>query len=179
MIFFFNTQIAGWIKKKGWSFYTFSTLLNIKPGQDVFFLKSCASWELILGFSITAFSKVMPRDPSPRLQSPTCWATGAAGPLETNRNSLGTGFILFYFLEPHLQHMEIPRLGAKSELQLQAYATATATQDPSHVCNLHHSSKQHQILTHWARTRIKPASSCILVGFITTEPQWALPRNRV
>ena len=32
--------------------------------------------------------------------------------------------------------MEIPRLGVKSELQLLAYDTATATQDPSHVCDL-------------------------------------------
>ena len=37
-------------------------------------------------------------------------------------------------------------LGAKSELQLSAYTTATATQDPSRVCDLHHSSRQRQIL---------------------------------
>ena len=42
--------------------------------------------------------------------------------------------------------MEVPRLGVKSELQLPAYTTATATQDPSQVCNLRHSSLQHQIL---------------------------------
>ena len=32
------------------------------------------------------------------------------------------------------------------ELQLLAYTTATATQDPSHVCHLHHSSWQYRIL---------------------------------
>ena len=42
--------------------------------------------------------------------------------------------------------MEIPRLGVELELQLQAYATATAMQDLSCICNLHHSSQQHQIL---------------------------------
>ena len=42
--------------------------------------------------------------------------------------------------------MEVPRLGVESELQLPAYATAIATQDPSRVCDLHHSSQQHQIL---------------------------------
>ena len=42
--------------------------------------------------------------------------------------------------------MEVPRLGVQSELQLPAYATATATPDPSWVCDLHHSSGQHQIL---------------------------------
>ena len=36
---------------------------------------------------------------------------------------------------------EVPRLGVKSELQPQAYATATATWDLSHVCDLHHSSQ--------------------------------------
>ena len=33
---------------------------------------------------------------------------------------------LFIFLGPHLWHMDVPRPGAKSELQLPAYATATA-----------------------------------------------------
>ena len=34
-------------------------------------------------------------------------------------------FIYFAFLQPHLQHMEVPGLGVKLELQLQAYATAS------------------------------------------------------
>ena len=34
---------------------------------------------------------------------------------------------LFSFLGPHLQHMEVPRLGVELELQLPAYTTATAT----------------------------------------------------
>ena len=41
--------------------------------------------------------------------------------------------------------MEDPRLGVESELQMLAYATATATQFLSHVCDLHHSSWQRQI----------------------------------
>ena len=40
----------------------------------------------------------------------------------------------FVFLGPHLQHMEVPRLGVKSELRLPAYATATAMWDPSRIC---------------------------------------------
>ena len=39
-------------------------------------------------------------------------------------------FILFLFLGPHPQHMEVPRLGVESELQLLAYSTVTATPDP-------------------------------------------------
>ena len=42
--------------------------------------------------------------------------------------------------------MEVPRLRVELELQLLAYTTATATQDLSHVCDLPHSSWQHQIL---------------------------------
>ena len=42
--------------------------------------------------------------------------------------------------------MEVPRLGVELELQLPAYATATAMTDPSCVYDLHHSSRQRQIL---------------------------------
>ena len=38
------------------------------------------------------------------------------------------------------------RLGVSLELQLLAYATATVTSDPSRGCDLHHSSRQRQIL---------------------------------
>jgi len=40
------------------------------------------------------------------------------------------------------RHMEIPRLGVESELQLPAYTIAIAMQDPSHVFDLNHSSWQ-------------------------------------
>ena len=59
-------------------------------------------------------------------------------------------FILFiYFLLFRAtpgRHMEVPRLGVYSELQMLAYTTATATSDPSHICDLHHSSWQCWIL---------------------------------
>ena len=53
---------------------------------------------------------------------------------------------VFCFLGLHPQHMEIPRLGAELEQQPLAYTTATATPDLSHVCDLHQSSRQRQIL---------------------------------
>jgi len=49
-------------------------------------------------------------------------------------------FIFSVFLGPYLRHMEIPRLGVASELQLLS-ATATAMWDPSHGFDLHHSSR--------------------------------------
>ena len=51
-------------------------------------------------------------------------------------------FIYFVFLGLHLWHMEVPRPGIKSELQLLAYATATVMQDLNHDCELHYSSWQ-------------------------------------
>ena len=64
----------------------------------------------------------------------------------------GSSLIQYFFLSflrVHLQRMEVPRLGIQLAMWLQAYATATG--DPSRVCdlhprNLHHSSQQRQIL---------------------------------
>ena len=47
-------------------------------------------------------------------------------------------FYLSVFLGLHLQHMDVPRLGVKLDLQLLAYTTATAMWDLSRICNLHH-----------------------------------------
>ena len=49
---------------------------------------------------------------------------------------------VFCFLRPHWQHVDVPRLRVESELQRPAYTTATATWDPSRVCDLHHTSGQ-------------------------------------
>jgi len=52
-----------------------------------------------------------------------------------------------------LRHMEVPRLGVETELQLLAYATATATWDPNHVSYLHHSSQQCWIFNSLSKAR--------------------------
>ena len=52
----------------------------------------------------------------------------------------------FFFLGPHPRHMRVPRPGVESELLPPAFARATAMRDPSHVCDLYHSSRQHHIL---------------------------------
>ena len=59
-----------------------------------------------------------------------------------------------------------PRLGVELELQLVAYTTATAMQDPSHICDLLHSARQCWILNPLSEARIEPASSRMLAGFI-------------
>ena len=80
-------------------------------------------------------------------------------------------FFFFCFLGPHIQHMKVPRLGVKLDLQLLTYTTAVATQDLSPTCDLYHTG----YLTHWAKPEIRPVSLWIPVGFITAEPQWELP----
>ena len=59
----------------------------------------------------------------------------------------------FCFLGQCFRHMEVPRLGVQSELQLPASTTDTATWDPSHLCNPKHSSQQHWILSLLSETR--------------------------
>ena len=56
--------------------------------------------------------------------------------------------------------MEIPRPGVESKLQLPVYITASATQDPSLTCNLHHSSRQRRILNPPCEARDR---TCILM----------------
>ena len=49
--------------------------------------------------------------------------------------------------------MEVSMVGVQSELQLLAYARATAMQDPNRICYLHHSSRQRQILNPPSKSR--------------------------
>ena len=75
---------------------------------------------------------------------------------QTNNFSL---LVLFFFLSflpflgLHLWHMKVPRPGVESEPQLPVFATVTTMQDLSHVCNLHHSSWQQQILNPLSEAR--------------------------
>ena len=46
------------------------------------------------------------------------------------------GALFVFFLQPHPQHVEVPRLEVQLDLQLPAYATATAMWDLSRICSL-------------------------------------------
>jgi len=52
-----------------------------------------------------------------------------------------------------MQPMKIPRLGVELEVQLLAYATDTALQNLSHICDLRHSSWQGWILNPLSEAR--------------------------
>ena len=62
-------------------------------------------------------------------------------------------FFVCLFSGPHPQHMEVPRLGVESELQLLACTTATATRDLSHICDLCRSLWKHQNLNPLSKAR--------------------------
>ena len=71
----------------------------------------------------------------------------------TGSLTLGHTFFFLIFLELHPWHMEVPRLGVKSELHLPAYTTATIMPDLNHVCDLHHSSQQYRLLNPLSKAR--------------------------
>ena len=67
-------------------------------------------------------------------------------------------FYFIFFLGPHSEHMEVPRLGVASELQLPVYTTAIATPEP-HLCPMPQLAAMGESLTHGARRGIEPSSS--------------------
>ena len=79
-------------------------------------------------------------------------------------------FLFYCFLGLHQWHMEVPRLGVGSELQLPAYTTATAMQDLSCIFDLHHSSQQHQILNPMSKARGRTCNLMVLVRFVSAVP---------
>ena len=83
---------------------------------------------------------------------------------------------LFCFGGPHPGHMVVPREGVQVELQLPATvpAPATATQDPSLLFKLHHSSWQCQILNPLREARDQACKLMSPSGIISTVPRWDL-----
>ena len=83
-------------------------------------------------------------------------------------------YLFISILGPHPWHMEVPRLGVELELQLLVYATATATPDLSHICDLYHSSQQCRILNplsearDWTRNLIVSSWICFCYAMTGT-----------
>ena len=73
--------------------------------------------------------------------------------LTTFSDNCKYSFFFFCFLVVHLRHMDVHRLAAELELQLPAFATATAMQDPRHVCDLYHCSWQCRVLNPLSEAR--------------------------
>ena len=67
--------------------------------------------------------------------------------------------------------MEVPRLGVESGLQLLVYTTATATQNRSHICKLHHSSWQPWILNPLSEAREQTRNLMVPGRIVSTAPR--------
>ena len=76
-------------------------------------------------------------------------------------------FFFFFFLGLHPRHMQVPRPGVESELQLLACAVATVTKDPSLICDLHGSSFQHWILNPSSKARNQARFLMDTAAFLT------------
>ena len=68
--------------------------------------------------------------------------------------------------------MEVPRLGVESELQLPV--TATATQDLSHICDLHYSSQQCGVPKPLRKARDQTRILMDTSRIVSAVPQWEL-----
>ena len=90
--------------------------------------------------------------------------------------TMGNFFFFFCLLGLHPWHMEVPMLWVKSELQLLACTTATATWIQATSTTYPRAHGNAGSLIHEARPGIEPASSWILVGFVSAAPQWELPQ---
>ena len=77
--------------------------------------------------------------------------------------------LLFFFLGPHPRHMEVPRLGGKSELQPKPTPQPQQHQLGIRAVSVTYTTAHGNAgsLTHWVKPGIKPESSWILVGFGT------------
>ena len=79
-------------------------------------------------------------------------------------------FLMFWFLGPHLQHMEVSRLGIKAAAAglHHSHSNSNVGSEPHVTYTTAHGNIRS--LTHWERPGIEPTTSCILVGFVT---HWA------
>ena len=83
-----------------------------------------------------------------------------------HQDKLRTPFFFFFFGRTH-GIWKFPGYRFKSELQLPAYTTATATRDLSCVWELHHSSQQGWIINPLSKARDGTHIPWILVRFIS------------
>ena len=146
----------------------YSDLVALYANCAILFLKvGCFQWSLPLQNFIFPSSS---REPN-SIIAPTEFLMILLPPSQRIFLSLSC-FLPFSFLGPYPGHMEVPRLGFESQLQLLAYTTATATQDLSRICCLHCSLWQHQILNPLSkardRTRVFVDASRVLNPLNTT-----------
>ena len=96
-----------------------------------------------------------------------------------NPFSFNKTFSFCGFLGPHPWHMEIPRLEVESATAAGLYhshSNVVSWTAPATYTTAHGNARSGS-LSHWVRPGTKPASSWILVGFVTAEPWWEFTRH--
>ena len=83
-------------------------------------------------------------------------------------------FSFFCFLGPYLWHIEVPGLGSNRSCSHWPTAQPQQCQIWAASSNYNTAHSNARSLTHWERPGVEPTSSWILVGFVTTQPQWEL-----
>ena len=109
-----------------------------------------------------------------------CYHRAMTGP--PNVETLFLAF-LFVCLGPHPRHMVVPRLGLNRSYscwptpqpQQLRICVATATRDPSPVCDLHHNSQQCWILNPLSKDRDRTWTPRFLVRFVSAVPRCDWP----
>ena len=78
--------------------------------------------------------------------------------------------VCFFSLGPHLQHMEVPRLGSNQSCSCQP--TPEPQQHQIWAMSVTHNTAHRNAgsLTQWARPGIEPATSWFPVGYVSTAP---------
>ena len=128
-------------------------------------------WKIAL-VAAAEFSDLFKYPPEPKPKTP-------GQHLKQNSVTSYPNHFLFFFLfllGTHLQHMEVPRVGVRLELQLLPTSQPQQCQIPAVSATYTTVHSNAGSLTYWLGAGIKPTSSWILVRFITTEPQQELPR---
>ena len=97
----------------------------------------------------------------------------------SNQHGFGLNYSPFFpplfFFQPHLRHMELPRLGG----QIRAAAAATATPDLRRICDLHCGSWQCWILNPLSGASDQTHILMDISQVFTTEPQHQLLLLRI
>ena len=85
-------------------------------------------------------------------------------------------FFFFFFFGPYMRHIDVP--GKVSNWSCSCHPTPQPQQCRIWAASATYITAHSNIrsLTHWPKPRSEPASSRILVGFVTAEPQWELPQ---
>ena len=123
--------------------------LRVTSGSRVKSLRGCRGFgSPVLLLCLCGFQGDEQRDFKDTMLSASHFCSGFSFTCSSLKKCMDVCMYFFVFLGPHLRRMEVPRLEVKPELQLPACTTATATPDPSLVCDLHRSSPQCPTQTH-------------------------------